>query len=117
MMSVRRNDPARRGSVVHLALVAGVVATLVVSAAPTPSDAARPVARSIASIGDSMTRAKDVCCSYGDHPANSWSTGNSSTDGLISHRERLARGNRTVVSWNLAASGAHMSAAPAQATV
>jgi len=51
------------------------------SAAPPPS--------SIAGIGDSITRATDVCCWYGDHPPQSWSTGNGLFDGIRSHYERI----------------------------
>ena len=72
---------------------------------------------SMASIGDSMTRAADVCCWYGDHPANSWSTGGASWDGITSHYERLRALNSNIAghSYNDAKSGARMSDAPAQA--
>jgi hypothetical protein len=43
----------------------------------------------MASLGDSITRAFDVRCFYGDHPSNSWATGNSGLDGIQSHYERL----------------------------
>lgn len=43
------------------------------------ADATEPEAlpSSIAAIGDSITQAMDACCWYGNHPANSWSTGGS----------------------------------------
>src|SRR5674476_1271307 len=44
---------------------------------------------SMASLGDSITRAADVCCWYGDHPGQSWSTGNNPYDGVNSQYERL----------------------------
>jgi len=43
----------------------------------------------MAALGDSITRAADVCCWYADHPADSWSTGNSPYDGVYSQYERL----------------------------
>ena len=51
---------------------------------------------SIAAIGDSLTQAADVCCWYGDHPANSWSTGNAGWDGISSHYERLRQLNPSI---------------------
>jgi lysophospholipase L1-like esterase len=71
----------------------------------------------MASIGDSMTRAADVCCWYGDHPANSWSTGGASWDGVTSHYERLRTLNPAITghNYNDAKSGTRMADAPAQA--
>jgi lysophospholipase L1-like esterase len=43
----------------------------------------------MAALGDSITRAADVCCWYADHPADSWSTGNSPYDGVYSQYEGL----------------------------
>jgi lysophospholipase L1-like esterase len=63
-----------------------VVALL--SAAPVAS-AAPPLPGSIAGIGDSITVATDVCCWYGDHPAQSWATGGGAFDGIRSHYERI----------------------------
>jgi lysophospholipase L1-like esterase len=68
-----------------LGLIVGAV--LVPTASATP-----PLPTSIASIGDSITRATDVCCWYGDHPAQSWSTGGGSFDGISSHYERIRAG-------------------------
>jgi lysophospholipase L1-like esterase len=59
------------------------------AAAPSPALAAPPLPSSIASIGDSITRATDVCCWYGDHPAQSWSTGGGLLDGISSHYKRI----------------------------
>jgi len=55
--------------------------------------ASPPLPNSIAAIGDSISQAYDVCCSYGNHPANSWTTGYSSTDGITSHYERILAAN------------------------
>lgn len=52
-----------------------------------------PLPNSIAAIGDSISQAYDVCCSYGDHPADSWTTGYSTTDGVNSQYERILTAN------------------------
>jgi hypothetical protein len=71
----------------------------------------------MAAVGDSITRAADVCCWYGDHPANSWSTGAASWDGVRSHYERLLPLDPDIAgrNFNLAVSGARMSDGPRQA--
>jgi lysophospholipase L1-like esterase len=76
-----------------------------------------PLPNSIAGIGDSITRATDVCCWYGDHPAQSWSTGGGAFDGIRSHYERI-RGLNPGISGrnhNDARSGARMRDAQGQA--
>jgi lysophospholipase L1-like esterase len=103
----------RVARVVLLALVvvrAGLVAQ--------PAWAAPPLPSSMAAIGDSITRAYDVCCSYGDHPGQSWSSGSTSYDGIVSHYERIRRVNPAITGrgYNDAVSGAKMAAAPTQAT-
>jgi hypothetical protein len=55
----------------------------------TAANADATLPNSMAALGDSITQAVDVCCSYGGHPANSWSTGNSPNDGVTSQYERL----------------------------
>jgi lysophospholipase L1-like esterase len=79
--------------------------------------ASPPLPNSIASIGDSMTRAADVCCWYGDHPAQSWSTGGGAFDGISSHYERLLALKPTIYGHNFndAKSGAKMRDAAGQA--
>jgi lysophospholipase L1-like esterase len=81
------------------------------------AQAAPPAPSSMAAIGDSITRAADVCCWYGDHPANSWSTGYAGWDGIASHYERLRALNPAIAGHNNndAKSGARMSDAPGQA--
>jgi lysophospholipase L1-like esterase len=96
-----------------------VLALAVVSAGlvAQPAWAAPPLPSSMAAIGDSITRAYDVCCSYGDHPGQSWSTGSTSYDGITSHYERIRRVNAAIAGrgYNDAVSGAKMAAAPTQA--
>jgi lysophospholipase L1-like esterase len=76
-----------------------------------------PLPSTMASIGDSITRAADVCCWYGDHPANSWSTGGAGWDGVNSLYERLRALNPGIAgrNYNDAVSGAKMASGPAQA--
>ncbi|RZT26443.1 lysophospholipase L1-like esterase [Kribbella sp. VKM Ac-2569] len=93
-----------------------VLLSLLLAFGGTTSAQALAVPSSMASIGDSMTRAADVCCWYGDHPANSWSTGGASWDGITSHYERLRALNPAIAghNYNDAESGARMSDAPSQ---
>jgi lysophospholipase L1-like esterase len=103
----------RVARIVLLALVV-VLAGLVAQ----PAWAAPPLPSSMAAIGDSITRAYDVCCSYGDHPGQSWSTGSTSYDGITSHYERIRQLNSAIAGhgYNNAVTGAKMAAAPGQAT-
>ena len=80
--------------------------------APAP-----PLPDSIAAIGDSITRAVDVCCFYGSWPGQSWSTGFVPLDGIASHYERLRARNPAIRGhrWNNAVAGARMADAPRQA--
>src|SRR5438046_8221163 len=99
---------ARRAFVLSLFVAAVLVPTA--SAAP-------PLPTSIASIGDSITRATDTCCWYGDHPAQSWSTGGGLFDGIRSHYERIRAVQPAIYAHNHndARAGAKMRDAPAQA--
>jgi lysophospholipase L1-like esterase len=103
----------RVARIVVLALVV-VLAGLV---AP-PAWAVPPLPSSMAAIGDSITRAYDVCCAYSDHPGQSWSTGSTSYDGITSHYERIRRVNPAITGHarNDAVSGSKMAQAPGQAT-
>jgi lysophospholipase L1-like esterase len=100
--------------------VARIVALVVilVGLVAQPAWAAPPLPSSMAAIGDSITRAYDVCCSYGDHPGQSWSTGSTSYDGIASHYERIRQLNPAITGHaaNDAVTGAKMAAAPNQAT-
>lgn len=103
----------------RLSLLLVLVLTLLLGAgvASTPAQAGQPLPRSMAAIGDSMTRAADACCWYGDHPANSWSTGYAGWDGVRSHYERLRALQPAITGneHNDAVSGAKMAAGPSQA--
>jgi hypothetical protein len=99
----------------RLAVVVSVVLTLGGSTASAAATAPEP--SSLASIGDSISRATNAFGWYGDHPSFSWSTGFNPVDGLQTHYERLLRDDISV--WghevNVARAGARMSDAPAQA--
>ena len=94
-----------------LSLVAAVVAPAASAGPPLPT--------SMAAIGDSITRATDVCCWYGDHPAQSWSTGGGAFDGIRSHYERIRAVQPAINgrNYNDARAGAKMRDAPGQAAV
>ena len=65
-----------------VALLSAVSLMLTLSATASAQPGPVKLPNSIAAIGDSMTQAADVCCWYGDHPTNSWSTGNAGWDGV-----------------------------------
>jgi lysophospholipase L1-like esterase len=96
-------------------LLLAVFATVMTGA--TAATASPPLPSSIAGIGDSITRATDVCCWYGDHPAQSWSTGGGSFDGIRSHYERVRALNPSIQgrNYNDARAGARMRDGQAQA--
>jgi lysophospholipase L1-like esterase len=99
------------------ALVLGL-AVAVLTQAPAAT-ASPPLPTSMAAIGDSITRATDVCCWYGDHPRHSWSTGGWPFDGIRSHYERLLALTPTIYrrNYNDARAGARMRDAPGQAQI
>jgi lysophospholipase L1-like esterase len=101
----------RRALLLSLTVAAAVLAPAASAAPPLPT--------SMASIGDSITRATDVCCWYGDHPAQSWSTGGGAFDGIRSHYERIRAGQPAINgrNHNDARAGAKMRDAPGQAQV
>lgn len=74
--------------------------------------------KSMAALGDSITQATDVCCWYGDHPAQSWSTGAGRFDGITSHYERLLQLQPAILgkNFNDSRSGAKASDLSRQAT-
>jgi lysophospholipase L1-like esterase len=98
----------------RLLLVGFVVAAL---GGASGASASPPLPSSIAGIGDSITRATDVCCWYGDHPPQSWSTGGGLFDGIRSHYERLLALNPGIYrhNYNDARAGAKMRDAEGQA--
>jgi lysophospholipase L1-like esterase len=79
--------------------------------------ASPPLPNSIAGIGDSITRATDVCCWYGDHSSHSWSTGGGAFDGITSHYEHILALKPSIYghNYNDARAGAKMRDAQAQA--
>jgi lysophospholipase L1-like esterase len=99
------------------ASVIAVTAVAVALLAAPARAAAPPLPNSMAALGDSITRAFDVCCYYGDHPSNSWATGGSSLDSIKSHYERLRALNPGIGGhqFNDAVTGAKMSDGPRQA--
>jgi lysophospholipase L1-like esterase len=92
-------------------VLAGIAPATAASAAPAyPS--------SMAALGDSITRAYDVCCSYADHPEKSCSTG-SASDTITSHYERLLSRNPAITGHasNLAVTGVKMADGKRQAGI
>jgi lysophospholipase L1-like esterase len=104
-----------RRRLVIAVLAAGMIVGLV---APVSAAAAPALPNSMAALGDSITRAYDVCCSYRDHPGQSWSTGGTWYDGISSHYERIKRRNSAISghAYNDAVTGAKMAAAADQAS-
>jgi lysophospholipase L1-like esterase len=95
-----------------------VFAAALVAASPGLAAASSPpLPGSMAAIGDSISQAADVCCWYGNHPANSWSTGYASWDPVLSHYERILAIKPAIYghNYNDSVSGAKMSDAPTQA--
>src|SRR3954471_1342124 len=74
----------------------------------TPAGAATPYPSSMASTGDSITRAYNTGSAFTDNPAASWSTGTNST--VVSHYSRLLALNSAISghAFNDAKSGARM---------
>jgi lysophospholipase L1-like esterase len=101
-----------------LLAIAALATTVLAGVAPatTASASGIPYPNSMAALGDSITRAYDVCCAYADHPEKSWSTG-SASDTISSHYERLVGLNGAISGHaaNLAVTGAKMAAGPTQA--
>ena len=96
-------------------IVPVVVAVSLVTGPGVGTASAAPLPGKMAAIGDSITQAVDVCCWYGNHPANSWSTGGAGWDGVSSHYERIRVAQPSTVAYNDAVSGARMNDAPGQA--
>ena len=104
----------------HRRLVIALLAVCVLVGllAPVSAAAAPALPNSMAALGDSITRAYDVCCSYRDHPGQSWSTGGTWYDRISSHYERIKRRNSAITghAYNNAVTGAKMAAAADQAS-
>ena len=100
----------------RVSVTAAGCAVVLLTMAPAASTAP-PLPSSIAGLGDSITRATDVCCWYGDHPPQSWTTGGGAFDGIRSHYERIRAVNPSIQgrNYNDARAGARMRDAAAQA--
>ena len=98
-------------------LVASLAIAVASSATPVNADPALP--DNIVAIGDSITRATNACCTYGDHPSQSWSTGLNPLGRVNSHLERLILRNPTIFGdeYNDARAGARMGSADDQAAL
>jgi len=94
-----------------------VVVLICLLTAVPPVQAAPRLPKSVASIGDSITRATNVCCWYGDRPSRSWSTGDDGSDSVRSHYERILSLQPAILgrNFNDARAGAKMASAPGQA--
>jgi lysophospholipase L1-like esterase len=103
--------------VIRVAILPLAVLLFSLAASPVAAATPPPLPASMAALGDSITRAYDVCCSYSDHPGQSWSTGYAWYDGINSHYERIKRVKPSIAGqgYNDAVTGAEMAAAPAQA--
>ncbi len=93
-----------------------VTSALLVALPASSHAAALPLPDSMAAIGDSISRATNVCCFYGDRPGRSWSTGYVS-DSIASHYERILTANPDMAgnAHNDAVAGAKMANAASQA--
>lgn len=92
-----------------LLLTGTLTSATAASAAPAPAQIVR-----MAALGDSITQAAMTCSSLTSCPANSWSTGSSTT--VNSHFLRLrALGATGLAAYNFSKSGAASSALTAQA--
>jgi hypothetical protein len=103
--------------VIRVAILPVAVLLLSLVASPVAAATPPPLPASMAALGDSITRAYDVCCAYSDHPGQSWSTGYAWYDGISSHYERIKRVKASIAGhgYNDAVTGAKMAAAPSQA--
>ena len=101
-----------RSLLVVIGLLVGVVAPALLVAAPTAVATTPPVAlpTSMASTGDSITRAFDIgwCCLLSDSPQDSWSTGTASA--VTSQYQRVLAAQPAVAGneYNDAKTGAKM---------
>jgi lysophospholipase L1-like esterase len=106
--------------------LAPLLAMLLVIALASPAQASlrldiptRAIAlpNSMAAIGDSITRAFDVCCFYGEYPEHSWATGYDGADVVTSHYERILAQNPLIdgQEFNDAVTGSQMDDANGQA--
>ncbi|MGH2706831.1 MAG: DUF7118 family protein [Actinomycetota bacterium] len=97
-----------RGSaprLLHAGLVALASVTIALGFPPSSGgDTAPPLPNSMASLGDSITRAYNACGFFSDCTARSWSTGNDAA--VNSHYQRIRKKNEALTAHNVARSGA-----------
>jgi lysophospholipase L1-like esterase len=107
---------SRRNRAIVWCAAVVAAASWTVGAVPA-AQADPPLPHSMAAIGDSISRGFDVCCSFGEHPQNAWSTGDAAGDGVTSHYEHLLAADPAIAgnSFNDAVTGARMADAPGQA--
>ena len=100
-----------------LALALAIAQVAMLSSNAVAQEGALEPPDRIVAIGDSITRATNVCCWYGDHPRHSWSTGGAPFDGIRSHYERIRSADPSIHgrNVNVAVAGARMRHAPGQA--
>lgn len=110
MRSTTRARRALAAIAASALLLTGTLASAsAANAAPPPAQIVK-----MASLGDSITQAAMTCSSLTSCPANSWSTG--STTSVNSHFQRLrAAGATGLAAYNGAVSGAASGALPGQA--
>jgi lysophospholipase L1-like esterase len=105
-MSTNRSGVVRRQRTAGVAAVLAAIAALLFGT--SAASAATPYPNSIASTGDSITRAYNTGSAFADNPAASWSTGTNST--VVSHYTLLIGLNPAINghAFNDAKSGARM---------
>lgn len=106
-----------RSRLAPTALAVIMILTGVTGTATASGRAPVPLPNSMAAIGDSITRAFDVCCFYGDYPEHSWTTGYDGGDVVDSQYERILAKNPAIEGqeYNDAVTGSQMDDAPGQA--
>ncbi|WP_408056377.1 SGNH/GDSL hydrolase family protein [Streptomyces mesophilus] len=80
---------------------------------PTPTPTWDTTPRSMAAVGDSITRGFDACQVLSDCPESSWATGTDPAVNSLAVR-LLGKDAAAAQSWNFARTGARMSALPEQ---
>jgi lysophospholipase L1-like esterase len=99
-------------------LISIALALVGASLIQSPAAASIPLPKRMAAIGDSITKATNVCCWYGNHPPHSWSTGGDASDPVSSHYERILALQPAIAgrNFNDAKPGAKMADAAHQAS-
>ncbi|TCL80475.1 MULTISPECIES: GDSL-type esterase/lipase family protein [unclassified Rathayibacter] len=92
----------------RLSTVALAALLLAGGAAAPSATAAEAPALSVASFGDSITRAATTCGGRGDCPVNSWATGSAPAVHSVATRLQELNPGRTVTSTNYAKSGSRI---------